>query len=66
MTIEIIGQAPPKHQRTCGKCGAIMKFDPIDVKSFIHHDYGGGSERVYQINCPRCSNQILLSYKEAH
>lgn len=39
-------------------CGAKIGYYPNEVQSFVHHDYGGGSDMVYYITCPHCGKQI--------
>ncbi len=46
---------------THSDCGAVVEYFPNEVQSFIHHDYGGGSDMVYYIICPNCGKQIQWS-----
>lgn len=40
------------------ECGAKVGYYPIEIKSFVQYDYGGGSDNVYYIICPNCGKQI--------
>ncbi len=40
------------------KCGAVIGYFQTEVQSFIHYDYGGGSDTVYYITCPKCGDTI--------
>lgn len=35
-------------------CGALLEVTGLDIKSGIHHDYGGGSDTYYYVVCPIC------------
>lgn len=35
-------------------CGALLEVTGLDIKSGIHHDYGGGSDTYYYVICPVC------------
>jgi hypothetical protein len=39
-------------------CGALIEFYPNEIKSFVHYDYGGGSDMVYYIVCPNCGKNV--------
>ena len=41
-------------------CGAVVEYFQKEVQSFVHHDYGGGSDMVYYITCPNCGERITL------
>jgi hypothetical protein len=62
--IKIIKEGP--HQSVvkeviCKNCGCTLEYAPVDVKNYVHHDYGGGSDTVYHINCIKCNQQINVS-----
>jgi hypothetical protein len=40
------------------ECGAKIGYYQNEVKSYVHHDYGGGSDVVYYIICPHCGKQV--------
>jgi hypothetical protein len=46
---------------THNSCGAVVEYFENEVQSFVHHDYGGGSDMVYYIICPNCGKQIQWS-----
>lgn len=46
---------------THNECGAVIEYFQSEVKSFLHKDYGGGSDTVYYIICPNCGKQIQWS-----
>lgn len=46
---------------THSDCGAVVEYFQNEVQSFIHYDYGGGSDVVYYIVCPNCGKQIQWS-----
>ena len=50
-----------KKKVTCQECSAIVEYVPVEVKSYVHKDYGGGSDIVYHITCPNCSGQVNVS-----
>ncbi|OGL99147.1 hypothetical protein A2304_03275 [Candidatus Uhrbacteria bacterium RIFOXYB2_FULL_57_15] len=43
-------------------CGALLLVSPRDVKSFVSHDYGGGSDTNYYFVCPVCHAETYVSY----
>lgn len=47
-----------QKRRTHKECGAVVEYFENEVQSFVHHDYGGGSDVVYYIVCPNCGKQI--------
>jgi ribosomal protein S27E len=44
-------------QVVCRNCGVTLEYTPADVQSFVHYDYGGGSDTVLYIPCPKCSHE---------
>lgn len=69
MAIEVISDGPvDRREQICPKCRFKLAYTPADVQSGTHHDYGGGSDTVYWIICPRpqCGERISLSYERAH
>ena len=50
-------------EHTCSQCGSLLLVLPIDVKSYVSYDYGGGSDTVYYVNCPECGHKSHVSYK---
>jgi Zn ribbon nucleic-acid-binding protein len=62
--IRIIDETPHPtvvKQVVCRNCGCTLEYTPNDVKNYVHHDYGGGSDTVYHINCLKCNHQINVS-----
>lgn len=56
---KVVGVAQEMVLRcTCSNCASIIEYVPFEVKSFVHRDYGGGSDTVYYIDCPSCFKQI--------
>jgi len=49
-----------KKKATCRQCSAIVEYVPNEVKSFVSHDYGGGSDSVYYIVCPNCGEDLTV------
>jgi len=46
---------------THSHCGAVVEYFESEVKSFLHTDYGGGTDTIYYIICPNCNKQIQWS-----
>lgn len=56
---KVIGLDPKLlRQCSCRQCASIVEYALNEVKSFVHNDYGGGSDVVYYILCPGCGQQI--------
>lgn len=49
-----------EKQVTHRECGAVIGYFKNEEKSYLHHDYGGGSDTVYYITCPHCNEKIVL------
>jgi hypothetical protein len=67
MAIEVIDDKPDPSvvkELVCKKCGARLRYVPLDVRQTTHVDYGGGSDTYYWIDCPRCKN--ANSVKQPH
>ena len=59
--MKIIGKDNKINKRaTCGECSSIIEYVPIEMKSYVHHDYGGGSDTIYYIDCPQCGNKVTV------
>lgn len=41
-------------------CGAVIGYYQNEVKEFVHHDYGGGSDLYHYIECPKCKERVFL------
>lgn len=41
-------------------CGAKIGYYQNEVKSFVSHDYGGGSDTNYYIDCPNCGKKVYV------
>ncbi len=42
-------------------CGAHISFFQNEIKDGgVHQDYGGGSEKLYYINCPNCHEKVYV------
>ena len=62
--IKIIDDKPHPtvvKQVVCRNCGCTLEYTPNDVQKYVHHDYGGGSDTVYHINCLKCGHQVNVS-----
>lgn len=53
-----------KRYVTCRQCAHRLEYVGNDIKSGMHYDYGGGSDRVYYIICPNDGSEI--SVREFH
>jgi hypothetical protein len=42
-------------------CGSRLEYVPNDVKSRRYQDYGGGTDTVYEITCPKCGKAVEVS-----
>jgi hypothetical protein len=63
MTVKIIKTEPdPKvvKQVVCRNCGVTLEYVPRDVKSQVTHDYGGGSDTDYFIECLACAKKVYV------
>lgn len=52
-----------KHEKkvTHKECGAVIGYFQKEVKKgHVHEDYGGGSEQMYYIVCPNCSEKVYV------
>lgn len=57
MSVEVIGEDPKAFKEiTCSACAARLRYTESDVKNRIERDYGGGSDTVFYIMCPRCEH----------
>lgn len=65
MTVKIVDPNPSPEvikYCNCGNCGVKLSYVPMDVQSYIHYDYGGGSDRIDYINCPGCSSKVTVRH----
>lgn len=61
MAVQVIGKAESVlREVTCKHCTSILKYAPVDVKSFISTDYTGGRDRVSYIVCPSCAEKVYV------
>jgi len=59
--VKIVGREKNVIKRaTCKNCGAILEYYPKEVKSYTYKDYGGGSDTVYYIKCPDCTEKVVV------
>lgn len=59
--IKVIGEAPEAvKQATCHHCAAKLEYTQNEVKRYDGKDYSGGPDGREWINCPRCSNEVVL------
>lgn len=45
------------------ECGAKIGYYKNEIKSYVCHDYGGGSDKVYFIKCPNCGEYVIINVK---
>ena len=45
-------------------CGALLEINALDIKSGVHHDYGGGTDTYYYIICPECGSKTEIYEKD--
>lgn len=56
---KVVGFDPKLVKRcTCKSCSAIIEYTDNEVCRWVHYDYGGGSDYVYEIICPNCGNKV--------
>lgn len=56
---KVIGFDPQLlRQCKCRKCTATIEYALNEVKSFVRHDYDGGSDTIHYIHCPNCNSQV--------
>jgi DNA-directed RNA polymerase subunit RPC12/RpoP len=63
MVVKVIDPGPDKSvvkQVVCSNCGAKLEYVPNDVKTSVHHDYGGGSDTYSHIQCPQCNKSVTV------
>ena len=51
---------PPKRCK-CKNCGAKLAYADTDVKEYSGTDYGGGPDGQTWIDCPNCSERVILT-----
>lgn len=44
----------------CKNCGSTLQYTPVDIKSRVVKDYGGGSDVYRHITCPVCTKDITV------
>jgi len=63
MAIKIIEEKPDASvvkQAICRNCGVKLEYVPADIKWNTYSDYGGGSDTVGHIGCPKCREAISV------
>ena len=45
-------------------CGSLLEITGLDVRTVIHHDYGGGADRYFYIICSECGAKTEISAKD--
>ncbi len=59
--VEVIGKSKAVARKiTCSGCGNKLAYYKNDVRSWVHHDYGGGSDTYYCITCPGCNKDVSV------
>ena len=58
---EIVGEDESMAKYAgCRGCGGKVKYHRRDIKEYTEYDYGGGSDRVRYVKCPRCKEEIRV------
>lgn len=57
--IEIIERGA-KKRTTCNYCGALLSYEPQDIKQGEHHFGPMDYQFEKYIECPQCKNKIVL------
>lgn len=61
MTVQVVGRAENLLEEvTCKNCLAILKYAPVDVKSFKSRDYSGHTDIVKYLTCPSCEEKVSV------
>ena len=59
--VQVVGEDPKAFKQvTCEHCAAILQYTLHEVKRRDGKDYSGGADGEEWINCPRCSNKVVL------
>lgn len=59
--IRIIGEAPGLIKQTaCRNCATLLEYTQSDVRKRTGSDYDGGRFVIEFIDCPKCSNEVIL------
>lgn len=65
--VAVVGLDTSKILRiTCRCCAAILEYLPIEKYKRTYKDYGGGSNVVEYIMCPKCTknnNKRMVTYE---
>lgn len=57
--VQVIGKDESQVlECTCRSCASRLRYTRSEVQSFMHTDYGGGTDRVNYIVCPTCGSQV--------
>jgi len=62
--VKIINEVPHPSiikEVLCRNCGCTLSYTPNDVVQSRHFDYGGGSDLIYHIVCPKCTYKVSVS-----
>jgi len=43
------------------ECGAVIGYFENEKQKAIHHDYGGGRDVWYYIECPNCGKKVEVN-----
>lgn len=58
--VRVIGEAPEVLRQTnCRRCAAKLEYTIGEIKERVEKDYGGGTDVVYHIHCPRCFSEVV-------
>lgn len=59
--VRVLGEAPEMFKQTvCKHCAAKLEYTLSEVRQQTVKDYGGGSDLVKWIDCPRCTSKVIL------
>ena len=62
--VKIINEVPHPSitkEVVCKNCGCTLSYTPNDVDWSRQFDYGGGSDLIYHIVCPKCTHKVSVS-----
>lgn len=59
--VKVVGRDEKEvHKKTCKTCASVLEYTLDEVQSFVHKDYGGGSDTYYYIDCPKCTEKVYV------
>lgn len=56
------GPQPGKSKEvSCGNCGSLIEYMPVDTRKYNRRDYTGDSSTYTVLDCPECKYEIVLN-----